>query len=103
MLKETERQGIFIELDAAAEKICRGRIVYRTGDVRKEIPCDLMVICQGWKANEDFDSMKAEYTDRLVLIGDARRPGRITEAVKDAFTAAIMLQFTGQENTYRGQ
>ena len=35
---------------------------------------------------------KDEMGDRAVLIGDARRPGRITDAVKDAFTAAMNLE-----------
>lgn len=92
MLKETERQGIFIEPEAAAEQMGQGRMIYQAGGARKEIPCDLVIISQGWKENKDFDGLKELYGDRLVLIGDARRPGRITEAVKDAFILANDLE-----------
>ena len=37
-------------------------------------------------------SLKDELGERLTVIGDAVRPGRITDAVKDAFAAAMNLE-----------
>ena len=50
----------------------------------KSIPADMVVIASGWKP--------ANFTEIGHTIGDAKKPGRISEAVQDAFHTAITLK-----------
>ena len=52
----------------------------------------MVIVSEGWHGNMQAASLKDELGERLTVIGDAVRPGRITDAVKDAFAAAMNLE-----------
>ncbi|MDO4554856.1 MAG: FAD-dependent oxidoreductase [Lachnospiraceae bacterium] len=95
MLKEIKEKGVTVETDVSVKQILKDRIIYRAGEEEKSIPADLVVLSEGWEKNQEFhfdetDPLEKELADRITVIGDAKRPGRISEAVNDAFGAAMI-------------
>lgn len=89
MLKEIKEKGVTVETEVQIKLIEKNRIVYMVGEEEKVIPCDMVVVSEGWKKNHDLFYDLREFEERIECIGDAKRPGRISEAVGDAFRAAI--------------
>lgn len=56
----------------------------------------MIVLAQGWKPGQPFSgeekAIPESFTEKIVIIGDAEKPGRISEAVNDAFHAAMTLK-----------
>ena len=89
MLKEIERNGINVITEAAVRRLGKDRVIYEAGGNRLEIPADMIVIGEGWQKDDRLFFELSEFAEQVEIIGDARRPGRIAEAVKDAFAAAM--------------
>lgn len=89
MLKEIKQMGVTIETEARIQLIEKHQVTYMTGEEKKVIPADMVVISEGWEKNQDLIFESEEYGGKVQIIGDAKRPGRISEAVDDAFRAAI--------------
>ena len=64
-------------------------MLYLADGKEMALPIDTIVIGEGWQENHRLLSHLPEFAGRVEIIGDAKRPGRIAEAVKDAFAAAM--------------
>lgn len=84
MLKEIKRMGVQMETKVEVKHIKKGQVIYVQDGEEKKIFADMIVVASGWK--------QGDFTETNNSIGDARKPGRISEAVKDAFYAAITLK-----------
>lgn len=92
MLNDIKQKGV--KVVSGVKILCIGtdRVTYLEEGKEKSVRADTVIVSEGWQSNTEFACLKDETGDRLTVIGDARRPGRITDAVKDAFTAAMNLE-----------
>lgn len=65
------------------------QVIYQVGGKKLALPADMIVVGEGWQKNDGLLSELSAFAAQVEIIGDARRPGRIAEAVKDAFAAAM--------------
>lgn len=89
MLKEIERNCITIIPEAKIRRMEKDQVVYQTDGKEMTIRTDMIVIGEGWQKNDKLLSELSEFAEQVEIIGDAKRPGRIAEAVRDAFEAAM--------------
>lgn len=89
MLKEIERNGITVIPEAKIRRMEKHQVVYLAKEQEMAIPADTIVIGEGWQKNDRLLSGLSEFAEQVEIIGDAKRPGRIAEAVGDAFAAAM--------------
>ncbi|MBQ9156132.1 MAG: FAD-dependent oxidoreductase [Eubacterium sp.] len=88
MVSQLKDSSAAVITGAEIKAVKKDRIIYMSGKEEQEIACDLVVIARGWKAGETFLRLMEDFPGQVERIGDAKRPGRISEAVKDAFEAA---------------
>ena len=89
MLKEIERNGIQVITEAKLRRMEKHQVLYLADGKEMALPIDTIVIGEWWQENHRLLSHLPEFAGRVEIIGDAKRPGRIAEAVKDAFAAAM--------------
>lgn len=89
MLKEIERNGIAVITEAEVRRMEKHQVIYQVGGKKLALPADMIVVGEGWQKNDGLLSELSAFAAQVEIIGDARRPGRIAEAVKDAFAAAM--------------
>lgn len=92
MLDDIRQRGVRVVSEVKIRCIGTDRVTYLEEGQEKSVRADMVIVSEGWRKNMESAFLKDEMGDRAVLIGDARRPGRITDAVKDAFTAAMNLE-----------
>lgn len=112
MLKEIKEMGVKVETRAEVKQILAGRVIYAQAGEEKTAPADMIVMAQGWKPgilpgggpgekkrspqpgqlSGREEAIPASFTKKVIVIGDAKKPGRISEAVNDAFHAAMTLK-----------
>ncbi len=113
MLREIKEKGVKVTTEAKVKRLESDAVIYQQEGEEKTIPADMIVLAQGWKPGtlpdgspeqevcspQSGQSVSARekvlpenFAEKIVVIGDARRPGRISEAVKDAFHAAMTLK-----------
>lgn len=92
MLREIKEKGITVKKEAEIRKIAEDRILYLEGGSERYIPADLVIDARGYQARSKAPPQSEDTAKKILTIGDARRPGRISEAVEDAFRAAITLK-----------
>lgn len=56
------------------------------------VACDFVALCLGVKSENALAEQAKTVCDKVVVIGDARTPGRIEGAVRSAFEAAFYLE-----------
>lgn len=102
MLREIKQMGITVETEVKIKRIGRYKVTCLIDEREKEIPADLVILGEGWEKNLYFTDQLAKemeeetesvfesekFVDKIQIIGDAKRPGRISEAVDDAYRAA---------------
>ncbi|MBN9004075.1 MAG: FAD-dependent oxidoreductase [Rhizobiales bacterium] len=93
LLKALEQAGVQIRLNAVVSALEEGSAVLsaKTGDDR--IPCDTIIVAAGIAPeNELYQDVKNKLPELPVyLIGDAVNPRQATEALLEAFQAAIRI------------
>lgn len=96
MLREIKEKGVKVETKAEVKRLEAGQVIYRQEGEEKTAPADMIVLAQGWKPGQPFSgeekAIPESFTEKIVIIGDAEKPGRISEAVNDAFHAAMTLK-----------
>lgn len=105
MLEELKKGGIRVISGVKVESITREGVKYSKEGIDNLLRADLIVMAESWEKDTLYKDLKnillppedAFFTtseqnlyDRITVIGDARRLGRISEAVKDAFTVSEM-------------
>lgn len=89
MLNDIKQKGVHVISGVVILGIGKDRVTYLEEGKEKTVSADMIIVSGGWQKNTEFDPLTDEMVDKITVIGDARRPGRITDAVKDAFTAAM--------------
>ena len=92
MLNDIKQKGVRVVSGVKILCIGTDRVTYLEEGQEKTVRADMVIVSEGWHGNMQAASLKDELGERLTVIGDAVRPGRITDAVKDAFAAAMNLE-----------
>ena len=92
MLKDIKKQGVTVETGVQILGLEKDRVLFRKDGEEKMVEADLIVGAFGWKKKEFSPAFTKAFADRVETIGDAVQPGRISEAVKQAFYAAMTLK-----------
>lgn len=92
MLKEIKEKGVIMETETKVKEIQDNQIICVKEGKEKRIPADVVIIAEGWKSRKLNCSSEESFTGKMETIGDARHPGRIAEAIKDAFCVAGILK-----------
>lgn len=83
---ELDYWNVTVQTEAQVLSIGKKRVVCEINGCKKSIPADLVVLAEGWEPDRElFNECLKEFPDRVELIGDAVRPGSITNAVMDAY------------------
>lgn len=91
MISQLKKSPVAVITDADIQRIKKDKIIYAVQGEKCELPCDLAVIAQGFRADSEYCELIAAFPGKILCIGDAKRPGRISEAVKDAYEAAFFV------------
>lgn len=92
ILNDIKQKGVRVVSGVKILCIGTDRVTYLEEGQEKTVRTDMVIVSEGWHGNMQFASLKDELGERLTVIGDAVRPGRIADAVKDAFAAAMNLE-----------
>lgn len=93
-IQEAKQQQLKMICDATVQKITPSAVIYQQDGETKTIPADLVILAQGWKSSSlatHLQHWPEELQRRVEIIGDAKAPGRITQAVRTATNAAVDL------------
>lgn len=90
MLEEIERNGVKVITEARIRRMEPGQIIYCREGEEHVLPADMIVAGDGRQRNDGLLSELSEFAGQAEIIGDARKPGRIAGALRDAFAAAMI-------------
>lgn len=82
------QRGIRVMLGSSLVEIDDAGAVVETDDGRKHVDADSVVLAMGFKSNDDLATKLAARGKEVILIGDARRPRKVLDAVWEGFHAA---------------
>jgi 2,4-dienoyl-CoA reductase (NADPH2) len=87
---------VHLEMSAEDIRIGRQHVEFSRNGEKHSVPADLVVLASGWIPSRDlyYPCQKA-FPGRVELIGDAVRPARITDAVRDVYMA--LTETTGRD------
>ncbi len=70
----------------------KGVIVRAEDGSQQELEADSVVMCVGMKPKQDEARRLQEAAESAVIVGDAKKPARMNEAVTDGYFAGFNLQ-----------
>lgn len=77
---------------AQVKAIESDKVIYESSGEEKSIPCSSVVVSIGYVANDDlYRKIDAVTAKPVWLIGDAKQPGTIMSAIRDASAVAAIL------------
>lgn len=100
--KQAKHANLNLVSGATIHRVSRSGVLFEQGGTLQEIPVDLAILAHGWQpANlvSEVAGWPAELQSRMEIIGDARTPARITQAVQTAFAAAVLSPGTSKKET----
>ncbi|MFY9313554.1 MAG: FAD-dependent oxidoreductase [Tepidanaerobacteraceae bacterium] len=94
MLADFEEKGVDIKVNSTVKKIEQGRVTFEKDDEIHAIDVDKVVLALGQKpyGTELFYMLKQDGIETMI-IGDAKEPAKIIDAVKEAFWAVMSQDF----------
>lgn len=95
LVQEIRKHGGAIEKGKGLLSIEDGKITVKdmATEETEEIPADQVVLALGVRPNRpDYDALKAEYGDKLILAGDAAKGGQIFDALHAGYDRAFVFE-----------
>lgn len=80
--------NVAVHTSTVVETTAKDRIVIRTGESTSEIPCDTLITCVGYRANDTLYRELQEKDVPVHNIGDSNKVGNIMYAIWDAYELA---------------
>jgi 2,4-dienoyl-CoA reductase-like NADH-dependent reductase (Old Yellow Enzyme family)/thioredoxin reductase len=92
LMDDLRSRKVMLLTSACCEAILDGSVLVTTGDGKREnIPADTVIIAVGYKPNNGLvEALKDQATD-IYCIGDASKPRRIYEAVKEGYETGLKI------------
>lgn len=89
LLKKLRLMGVQLKLSARILRIKKGSVSVETPAGVESIRADTVVIAIGSRSRDDLSQTAVDHGIETVIIGDAREPRKIGDAVREAFDAAL--------------
>jgi len=91
VMKNINRLGVkVIDQSGVKEVNDQGVVIERDGE-QSLIPADTVVLSLGARPVNDLAKILEDKVPELYLIGDAVRPGKVTEAIREGFELALKI------------
>lgn len=85
VLQDLSRYGVSQHKATEVVRIEPGRVLVRMGETERELPCDHVVLATGVEAESDLARTLQDQGVEVVVVGDARTPGKAIQAVHEGF------------------
>ncbi|MBO7702939.1 MAG: FAD-dependent oxidoreductase, partial [Solobacterium sp.] len=95
LVQEIRKHGGAIEKGKGLLSIEDGKITVKdmATEETEEIPADQVVLALGVRPNRpDYDALKREFGDKLILAGDAAKGGQIFDALHAGYDRAFVFE-----------
>ena len=89
LMKSLKLLGVAQRPGTKLLEITKVAVVVETGDVQETIPADTVVMAAGVRSVNSLAEAIQDTGPELIEIGDAKKPGKITEAVRRGFLKAL--------------
>lgn len=93
-LKEAKAAQLTTICEASVREVFCSEILIEHNGQTQSLPADLVILAHRWKASplsEELSLWPEELQARVTVVGDAKAPARITQAVQTAVSAAVHL------------
>ncbi|MFZ5642614.1 MAG: FAD-dependent oxidoreductase [Bacillota bacterium] len=91
VMKNIKRLGINVIDQAGVKEVNEGGVVIEREGQESLIPADSVVLAVGAKSVNELFSLLGGKVPELHLIGDASKPRKVTEAIREGFELAIKI------------
>lgn len=83
--------GVVFKTNTTITEMRDGAVLVEGPDGREELPAETVVLCLGSRANDGLAEALRGKVSRVISVGDAVEPRRVTEAVAEGALAALAL------------
>jgi NADPH-dependent 2,4-dienoyl-CoA reductase/sulfur reductase-like enzyme len=92
LMDDLRSRKVVLLTSACCEAILDGSVLVTTGDGKREnIPADTVIIAVGYKPNNSLVEALKGQAPEIYCIGDASKPRRIYEAVKEGYETGLKI------------
>lgn len=91
LIQSLRLMGVSLRPNAALKEIRDDSILVETEKGDESIPADTVILAVGVSSVNDFAGDENEMGCPVITLGDAREPGKITEAVRQGFEEALKV------------
>lgn len=101
-LKHAKYLGLNLVSEATVQRVSHSEIVFEQNGTLQSIPAGLVILAHGWNASPwaaEIAGWPAALQTRVEVIGDAKAPARITQAVQSAFAAVLPPELSRKETS----
>lgn len=89
LLKKLERMGVRLRLNAKILRVEEDEVSFETPTGVERIPADTVVVATGSRSLNDLAKATEALGIKTVVIGDAKEPRNIGDAIREGFDAAL--------------
>ncbi|MDZ7699358.1 MAG: FAD-dependent oxidoreductase [Deltaproteobacteria bacterium] len=89
LMKSLKLLGVKLRPNTTLLEIQEGGVRVKTGTGEETLPADTVVMAAGVQPDHTLSEALKETGIPVIEVGDARRPGKITEAVREGFIRAL--------------
>ncbi len=89
LLKKLKLMGVQLKLSAKILCIEKGSVSIETPAGVESIPADIVIAATGSRSLDDLSQTAVDHGIETIIVGDAREPRKIGDAVREAFDAAL--------------
>lgn len=89
LLQRLADLGVSMRLHTRIVEFSAGTIVIQQEDAQETLKADTVLVCMGSRAENNLATALAGKIEHIVVVGDAREPRRVTEAVAEGALAAL--------------
>jgi len=92
VIRHLHKLGVQIMTQTKVSAVCAGHVKIETqGDEEQQVKADTVVLALGSSSNDRLYYELKEQLDNIYLIGDATAPGKLADAIHQAFEVAVSL------------
>ncbi len=89
---ESVEDSVTIYTDATPGRVDDGQLIFQTDGRDESVPCDKIVSAVGYESNDELANDLWDAGVKTVVLGDAKTPGELADAVKDGYDFARNIE-----------
>jgi 2,4-dienoyl-CoA reductase (NADPH2) len=91
LIKNLRLMGIKLRPKTKLIEITKDAVIVDTEQGRESIPADTVIIAVGSQSVDGLAREVKQGRTKVIIIGDAKEPRKITDAIKEGFDAALKI------------